>query len=480
MNFSNGPGSGPEPGHPSWGHVGIAQRRQRRVEALEKTDDGGLAEALPEADGLDAEILRLLIPATLAVFLDPAMALIDTVIVGRLGMHQLGAVGLSNMVFFFVTVFFSFLLVVTTPRVADALALNNRRQASTASIHNLWIAGVIGAALTAFLWCNAPVLIRGFNPTGPVAALAVKHLRVRSLACPAALVLFVANGAFRGARDTKTPLAAGVAQNFVNLSLDLLLVLVLGVGVAGAASAATAAQYTGAAVMLFMMARKDLLRPGDMGSLPPPKQWADTLKPGVPFAFCIAAVVSALLTATNLATALGPVALAAHTIVKQIVDFAMAIFGTFSTVAQSLVATCLGKGDKAEARRYVKRLLQMGVSVGCITATAIMLGRDVLPTLFSPDPTVIAAAATALPIVAASMPFAPCALSLEGTVLGASQITWVGGRTVLSAGAALGFFSQVSSRGWGLPGRRKDLRHSCPSLLQAERAPFTLGLLHPC
>lgn len=49
-------------------------------------------------------------------------------IVGRLGMHQLGAVGLSNMVFFFVTVFFSFLLVVTTPRVADALALDDRAQ----------------------------------------------------------------------------------------------------------------------------------------------------------------------------------------------------------------------------------------------------------------------------------------------------------------------------------------------------------------
>lgn len=42
----------------------------------------------------------------------------------------------------------------------------------------------------------------GFNPTAPVAALAVKHLRVRSLACPAVLLLFVANGAFRGARDT--------------------------------------------------------------------------------------------------------------------------------------------------------------------------------------------------------------------------------------------------------------------------------------
>lgn len=51
----------------------------------------------------------------------------------------------------------------------------------------------------------------------------------------------------------------------------------------------------------------------------------------------------------------------------------------------------------------MKRLLQMGVSVGCVTATAILLGRNVLPQLFSPDPTVIAAAATALPVVAASM-----------------------------------------------------------------------------
>ena len=40
----------------------------------------------------------------------------------------------------------------------------------------------------------------------------------------------------------------------------------------------------------------------------------------------------------------------------------------------------------------------------------------------------------------AVQPLAPCALSLEGTVLGASQITWVGGRTILSAIAACSFF----------------------------------------
>lgn len=62
------------------------------------------------------------------------------VIVGRLGMHQLGAVGLSNMVFFFVTVFFSFLLVVTTPAVADALAADDGAQVRVRTLR-----GVTGA-----------------------------------------------------------------------------------------------------------------------------------------------------------------------------------------------------------------------------------------------------------------------------------------------------------------------------------------------
>ena len=54
--------------------------------------------------------------------------------------------------------------------------------------------------------------------------------------------------------------------------------------------------------MLIMLARKDLLLPKDLLRLPPLQQWVDTLRPGIPFAFCIAAVVTALLTATNLAT----------------------------------------------------------------------------------------------------------------------------------------------------------------------------------
>ena len=46
----------------------------------------------------------------------------NAAIVGRLGAAPLGAVGLSNLVFFFCQAFFGFLLIVTTPRVANAVA----------------------------------------------------------------------------------------------------------------------------------------------------------------------------------------------------------------------------------------------------------------------------------------------------------------------------------------------------------------------
>ena len=76
---------------------------------------------------------------------------------------------------------------------------------------------------------------------------------------------------------------------------------------------------------------------------------------------------------------------------------------THSSPICSECKKCVVQGQKKEARQYVKRLLQMGSGSGVLIAAVILLGRGWLPQLFSPDPDVIAAAARALPIVAAAM-----------------------------------------------------------------------------
>ena len=47
-------------------------------------------------------------------------------------------------------------------------------QASLATIHNLWIAVLIGTLLTGFLWFNAPLLIQGMSCTAKLYAAALE------------------------------------------------------------------------------------------------------------------------------------------------------------------------------------------------------------------------------------------------------------------------------------------------------------------
>ena len=322
-------------------------------DALAVPADGTSSSSAPSLDG---EIARLLLPALAAVFLEPAMQVVDTALVGgRLGTAALAALGLSNLVYFFATVLFSFLLVVTTPAVAAAEAKGDRAGSSAATARGLWVALGAGIAVGAALWLAAPTLLAALAPGPDVAAAAAPHLRARALAAPATLALFVANGAFRGHRDTATPLAAGAAQNGVHLALDVALLTRPGAALPWAAAAAAAGAAVGAAAMVGSLLARGLLRPADLARPPSLGAAVELLKPGAPLAACVGAVAAAVLGAANAASALGAAALAAHTVIKQVVDFALAVFGTFSTVSQTMVAAALGAVSEMEGEEDGER-----------------------------------------------------------------------------------------------------------------------------
>lgn len=72
---------------------------------------------------------------------------------------------------------------------------------------------------------------------------------------------------------------------------------------------------------------------------------------------------------------MGAVTLGAHTAVKQIIDFSQNIFGTFSTVSQTMVAGCLGRDDRGTAQATVNRILQIGLALGLSTSVVLVLAQ---------------------------------------------------------------------------------------------------------
>src|SRR5438105_2758416 len=87
----------------------------------------------PEREGArdrDREILRLAIPAFGALAAEPLYVLADTAIVGHLGRHPLGGLGVAGTVLNAVFGIFNFLAYGTTAAVARRLGAGDKRQAA--------------------------------------------------------------------------------------------------------------------------------------------------------------------------------------------------------------------------------------------------------------------------------------------------------------------------------------------------------------
>ena len=93
------------------------------------------------------------------------------------------------------------------------------------------------------------------------------YLRVRALATPAVLLASVANGAFRGVQDTRTPLVILAAANAINFVLDPILIFgvhgagidVAGLGAMGAGLSTAVAEWTACACLLAALNAKEPL-----------------------------------------------------------------------------------------------------------------------------------------------------------------------------------------------------------------------------
>jgi putative MATE family efflux protein len=399
---------------------------------------------------LDASIVGLAVPALFSLLLDPLMSLVDTGLVGRLGTEPLAAVGLSSIMFTFFAILFNFLIFVTTPAVARAMAAGDRAEASRVTARGLWIAGVAGTASGIGLWVAAPALAARAGAGPAVASLAATYLRCRALAAPALLAIFVSAGSFRGVRDTRTPLIAAVVSNAVNLAGDCVLMFGLGMGVAGAALATAASQYVSAAILLAALVRTGLLNPADVARPPTLASAAPLLRAGAALSLRNLSTMGVIILGTSMVSSLGAASLAAHEVLRQLYIVSIQVFSSLDVAAQSLVASHLGHGDRAAARAVLVRVLQLGTAAGGAVGLALAAGARALPALFTADAAVAASAAAVMPIVAAFMPVDAAAAVLDGGLLGASETAWVSRTTVAVSAVCLAALLAARRAGGGL------------------------------
>lgn len=364
----------------------------------------------------DKEILALAIPALGALAIDPLLTLADTAFVARLGTVELAALGVDTAILGFAFFAFNFLAYVVTPLVARALGKGQVEEARRWVGDALLLAVVLGLLVSLILEIAAPLLVDLMGAGSGVADPAVSYLRIRALATPAVLIVTAGHGAFRGHKDTRTPLKVALGVNLLNLILDPILIFVFGWGLEGAAVATVVAQYFGAVWFIrLIVAREMAARPrGLKASLP---SLLDLGRSGALLSMRSGLLLASLTVAAAVATRLGSEEIAAHQLVVQIFLLSALLADSFAIAAQAMVGDTAARGDPGLLDTLNLRLVRWGVLAGVILMVAVGLGRFALDPLAS-DAVVADLAVRAGGVVALAEPVAAVLFVADGIFLG--------------------------------------------------------------
>lgn len=195
-------------------------------------------------------ILTLAIPTFGQLIAEPAFVLIDTAIVGHIGGQALAGLSVGSTIVLTVVGLCVFLAYSTTTRVGRLLGAGKRGEGLEAGIDGLWLAGIIGVVVSVALFVIARPLCMSIGAQGSVLHNAVDYVRAVVFGIPGMLLVYAANGIFRGLQKVRITLIAAMVGAILNTLLDLLFILGFGWGVFGSGVATLISQWFMAVVLI--------------------------------------------------------------------------------------------------------------------------------------------------------------------------------------------------------------------------------------
>jgi len=400
----------------------------------------------------DRNILHLAVPALGSLAADPLLSMVDTALVGHLGVAPLAALAISVVVFNLAFMVFNFLAYATTGPVARRLGSGRAEEIPAFAAQALWLALLLGIAGTVAAEIAAEPLGRLVGAQNEVLALFLAYFRIRILALTPLLITLTGHGLFRGLQDTRTPLFITVSVNTLNGLLAYFLIYPVGLGVRGAAIATLSAQSVGALLFLWRATRrlKPLARPGVWRPRGAPMR--ELLRLSRDLAFRTIALYGTYFLSTTAATRMGTVEVAAHQVALDLWMFLAMVVDSLAIAGQALIGRHLGLGQSAEARAIGVRTLWWSVGAGAVLGLGYWLMRGLLPRIFTSDPQVLAGIALAFPFVAALQPLNGYVFALDGILIGASDTGYLARWMTVSVAAAAAIILLALWNDWGLQG----------------------------
>ncbi|MDA9761859.1 MATE family efflux transporter [Desulfobacterales bacterium] len=349
------------------------------------------------------------------------MYLSDSAMVGRLGVHYLAAMGIATM-------FAEILWIIIWPlapatqtiasqRYGRAIAIEKKdgpeyrnKLRSTGDVFNNSLLFALGAGALAVLLAGLckPFLLLVLDDVSLI-PLIHSYVNIVKWAMPVAAVFYGLYGFLAAINRTIPIMIVTIGLNILNIGFNYLLIFgkfgCPALGIEGAAIGTVLAQVFGAIFLVLYVLISKNIRPYNCFRFKKfdPKVIKSLLNAGTPITGELVIVFVIYLYYETLIANLGTVYLAATHIVFTVFILKRTIVGGFAEGGSILVGNNLGRQNRAEAVKYAFAAEWIGIVIGTVLFTLILLFPENIVRVFNNEAPTIAVGKDALRFFAVFM-----------------------------------------------------------------------------
>ncbi|WP_372720682.1 MATE family efflux transporter [Immundisolibacter sp.] len=340
-------------------------------------------------------ILVLALPIIAAMVSQSLLNVIDTAMVGQLGDAALAAVGLGSFVLFTCQAMILGLSVGVQAIAARRKGEGRLDETAVPLNASLLLILIIGPVLTLALYWLAPWFFPLLTPDPAVVAGAVPYFQIRMLAGPLMAMNYAFRGYWNGIGQSRLYMITLLIMHASNVLLNYMFIYghfgAPELGVPGAALATALSVLIGT-TLYYGFGWRYALQGGFLRRRPNRQDVTTLVRISVPAGLQHVSQSAGLVALYWIIGRIGTAELAAANVLVNLMTVAILPGMGLAIAAATLVGQSLGQGDVADARRWTRDTLRVGMLGLALLGAPMVLAPDLILGLFLHSPDTIALA----------------------------------------------------------------------------------------
>ena len=370
-------------------------------------------------------LISLSIPTILEEILSTLLQYVDTAMVGRLGEKATAAVSTTTTIGWLIHSIPGAIAVAMLALASKANGAGDEKKLKKLAGQSIVYAFVIGIILETLALVLSPCIPVWMGVEADIVKPASLYFSVTSITLVFRTSSRVFAAMIRSIKDTKSPMYISVAENVLNVLLNVVFIYKLELGVLGAAIASCISFGMGGIAMLAMMLSKEKLRPSFVDIKPDTSIMPEVFKIGFPalgttVISCLGYIVFA-----SMVSGMGTTIFAAHSIAITAEEIVYIPGYGLRAATSTLVGNALGEGNVPKLKATQRVAILMTILIMVVNGTLLYIFSYPLMQLFTNSVNVAMIGSQMLKLVSFSEPFFGLMIVLEGISYGMGEVKHV-------------------------------------------------------